>query len=107
MAARYIGPPSTRARYEILRSCVDELQRVGIIRQSQRPVLPYVELLRAQRPRDGQEASCELEADASGTQPDDLELAQALLECAKAVEGFSGRALRKLPFQAHALFAQV
>lgn len=28
---RYIGLPSSRARYEILRSCVMELTRVGII----------------------------------------------------------------------------
>eukprot|EP00232_Nephroselmis_pyriformis_P021908 CAMPEP_0182855622 /NCGR_PEP_ID=MMETSP0034_2-20130328/1958_1 /TAXON_ID=156128 /ORGANISM="Nephroselmis pyriformis, Strain CCMP717" /LENGTH=377 /DNA_ID=CAMNT_0024986617 /DNA_START=63 /DNA_END=1193 /DNA_ORIENTATION=+ len=27
----YIGPPSTRARYEILRSCVEELFRAGVI----------------------------------------------------------------------------
>jgi len=29
---QYIGPPSLRARYEILRSCVLELARVGIVR---------------------------------------------------------------------------
>jgi hypothetical protein len=29
----YIGPPNTHARYEIMRSCLVELQRVGIIHQ--------------------------------------------------------------------------
>uniref|UniRef100_A0A453C7L4 Pachytene checkpoint protein 2 homolog n=1 Tax=Aegilops tauschii subsp. strangulata TaxID=200361 RepID=A0A453C7L4_AEGTS len=27
----YVGPPTLQARYEILRSCIDELFRVGIL----------------------------------------------------------------------------
>ena len=30
---QYIGPPNLRGRYEILRSCVQELMRVGIVEQ--------------------------------------------------------------------------
>jgi hypothetical protein len=36
-----------------------------------------------------------------------LALAIGLYQVAHATEGFSGRALRKLPFQAHAFFVQV
>lgn len=38
---------------------------------------------------------------------EDLELSTELLQAAEMAEGFSGRALRKLPFQAHAFFVQV
>ncbi|KAJ8571649.1 hypothetical protein ON010_g5189 [Phytophthora cinnamomi] len=37
---------------------------------------------------------------------EDLELSTELLQAAEMAEGFSGRALRKLPFQAHAFFVQ-
>ncbi|KAF1793373.1 P-loop containing nucleoside triphosphate hydrolase [Phytophthora cactorum] len=37
---------------------------------------------------------------------EDLELSMALLQAAELAQGFSGRALRKLPFQAHAFFVQ-
>jgi hypothetical protein len=44
----YIGPPNTHARYEILRSCLMELQRVGII-QPVRAAVPDPSLSRAPR----------------------------------------------------------
>ena len=87
----YIGPPPLHARYEIMRTCVEELQRVGIITDSCSPV-QYHEISSDRR---------------ASTCMDEGETAQqivsrALLQAAAATEGLSGRALRKLPFLAHA-----
>ena len=72
----YIGPPGERARYEILRSCVNELIRCDLV-QGDFP-LEYAS--------DGDDAS-----DAS----------RSLRHVARACDGLSGRALRKLPFLAY------
>lgn len=105
VAHRYIGLPSENARYEILRSCVDELCRVKIIHESAYPILPYASYLKkkASRKRVAEKMANSLEVDGD----DALALSSALLEVAKETEGFSGRSLRKLPFQAHAFFVQV
>jgi hypothetical protein len=47
-----------------------------------------------------------MEADTPGG-PTTEQLSKALLEAAQACEGLSGRALRKLPFLAHATSAQL
>ena len=39
----YIGPPSLRARYEMLASCLTELSRAGILAPSP-PLLPWAHL---------------------------------------------------------------
>ena len=41
----FIGPPSVRARYEILRSCLSELSRAGILGPAP-PLLPWLQLCR-------------------------------------------------------------
>ena len=87
----YVGPPPTHARYEILRTCIEELQRVGIIADSCLPVR-YHEIS-----SDRRASTCMDEAEAA-----EQNISRALLKAAVATEGFSGRALRKLPFLAHA-----
>ncbi|KAJ6888744.1 pachytene checkpoint protein 2 [Populus alba x Populus x berolinensis] len=90
----YVGPPTLQARYEILRSCLQELLRTGIIsnfQDSDYLMLPYYSTLREKlNAPDIQEA-----------QPV-LPFWKQLLEAAEACEGMSGRTLRKLPFLAHA-----
>jgi hypothetical protein len=157
----YIGPPSERARYEVLRSAVQELGRAGIIGDLPpgRPLPSYSELQAAgppaprqqqqgapgaagagqrqqqqheqqqaqqqqQRPAAGGEDMATdgppgpaAAADAAGPGPGPagaaggdgdsgaggaLALGRLLWAAAAAAEGFSGRALRKLPFLAHA-----
>lgn len=86
----YIGLPSLQARYEILSSCIQELIRVGII-HSDEILLPWkmvMELLQ--------------ESDNSA-----IKRSVMVFETSERCEGFSGRALRKIPFLAHALFIQV
>lgn len=103
---RYIGLPSCHARYEILRSCIEELRRVRILQPSTQPLFMYQELMR-------RNASRKRVVDHMTSPPgaengsEDLELSTELLRAAEMAEGFSGRALRKLPFQAHAFFVQV
>ncbi|XP_057950688.1 pachytene checkpoint protein 2 homolog isoform X2 [Malania oleifera] len=87
----YVGPPTLQARYEILRSCLQELLRTGILSNSQdcdHILLPnYASLkekLNMQEPQSP------------------LHLCKQLVEVAEACEGLSGRSLRKLPFLAHA-----
>eukprot|EP00514_Thraustochytrium_sp_LLF1b_P012592 CAMPEP_0184546596 /NCGR_PEP_ID=MMETSP0199_2-20130426/5048_1 /TAXON_ID=1112570 /ORGANISM="Thraustochytrium sp., Strain LLF1b" /LENGTH=394 /DNA_ID=CAMNT_0026941015 /DNA_START=78 /DNA_END=1258 /DNA_ORIENTATION=- len=73
---QYIGLPNEKVRALILKGCIEELATVDII---QKPGL----------------------SDALDTEE------MALLEeCIALTEGLSGRALRKLPFQAHARFVR-
>ncbi|KAF9603223.1 hypothetical protein IFM89_034556 [Coptis chinensis] len=86
----YVGPPTVQARYEILRSCIQELIRTGILAED-RLCLPNYESLRQElNVRDRQEPNTA------------LHLPKQLLEAAEICEGLSGRTLRKLPFLAHA-----
>ncbi|KAL9264101.1 Pachytene checkpoint protein 2-like protein [Drosera capensis] len=89
----YIGPPTLQARYEILRSCFQELLRTGILKNATDASvkLPSYAALK------GKLQSCELLGDQAS-----LTLLKQLLEVAEACEGLSGRSLRKLPFLTHA-----
>lgn len=93
----YVGPPTVQARYEILGSCVLELVRAGILVPSlgngEVPLLNYANLQHC------------LSSDELNHYKDSLSLSRTLLEAAEACEGLSGRALRKLPFLAHASLA--
>lgn len=84
---QFIGLPNVHARYEVLRSCVNELGRVGIITDA----LPLPDYRAATGG-----------AGAASSQSH----AQTLLAIAEKCQGLSGRTLRKLPFQAHAFFVQ-
>ncbi|CAB79381.1 putative protein binding protein [Arabidopsis thaliana] len=74
----YVGPPTLHVRYEILRSCVEELISKGIISSFQSVKIKLRILLK--------KASMNWDQ---------------LLD----VQGLSGRSLRKLPFLAHAALA--
>ncbi|KAI9087521.1 hypothetical protein K1719_030391 [Acacia pycnantha] len=90
----YVGPPTLQARYEILKSCLEELMRTGILTSLQDCMnikLPnYATAKEKLNTPENHEAS---------------ELCKQLLETAEACEGMSGRSLRKLPFLAHAALA--
>ena len=132
---QYIGPPMLSARYAILRSCVDELMRVGII-SPQDNLLVYQEAQVA-APRfsfttsssdggggsgggsgggggigsHGSVSGIDAEESGQSAAPDLAHLGQQcpsvlLLYAADLTDGFSGRTLRKLPLQAHAAFVQ-
>ncbi|WCJ36141.1 hypothetical protein M5689_017357 [Euphorbia peplus] len=86
----YVGPPTLQARYEILRSCLLELVRTGIISSSQDSsalILPTYSTLKEKL---------------NGCDVQETKLCKKLLEAAEACEGLSGRSLRKLPFLTHA-----
>lgn len=89
----YVGPPTLQARYEILRSCVQELLRTRILKNIQGDPLNIITFPSLK----------------DNLQPCNMHVSQAslafskqLLEVAEACEGLSGRSLRKLPFLAHA-----
>ncbi|XP_049399194.1 pachytene checkpoint protein 2 homolog [Solanum stenotomum] len=93
----YVGPPTLQACYEILRSCLQELLRTGILSNSQDRgclVLPNYASLK--------DKMSEVVSTESQMFP---HLGKQLLEAAEACEGMSGRSLRKLPFLAHAALA--
>ncbi|KAF1791865.1 P-loop containing nucleoside triphosphate hydrolase [Phytophthora cactorum] len=75
------------------------------IKPSTQPLFTYQELMRrrASRKRMVDQMTSPLGAENGN---EDLELSMALLQAAELAQGFSGRALRKLPFQAHAFFVQ-
>lgn len=79
----FIGMPVLAARYHILSSCLEELQRVNIIDCGELEASYFMDLPSKELPMEGSPTSM-------------------LLECAKRAEGLSGRSLRKLPLQAHA-----
>ena len=81
-----IGLPILRARYEILRSCLEELIRVGIVEGPSDDVVMDFAAISV-----GEEIYIDENDDAS----------DRLYECAKRAEGLSGRSLRRLPLQAH------
>ncbi|KAL0483938.1 pachytene checkpoint protein TRIP13 [Acrasis kona] len=79
---QYIGLPGVKGRYTILLSCISELVRVGIIRDDE--MIPSWH-------------------DSTAVKN---EYALRLKVVAEKCEGLSGRALRKVPFLAHAFFVQ-
>lgn len=81
----FVGLPSRHARYEILRTCLQELQRSGIIASGPLPQ-PYTDL-----------EPCGSDSD---------QICSSLVSVAEACDGFSGRALRKLPLLAHSMSAR-
>ncbi|KAM7273733.1 hypothetical protein ACFE04_028397 [Oxalis oulophora] len=91
----YVGPPTLQARYEILRSCLQELIRTGILSNFQdSDSLTLTNYFTLKERLNNISEVEEKQAQ--------LHLCKQLLEAAKACEGMSGRALRKLPFLAHA-----
>ncbi|PPS05762.1 hypothetical protein GOBAR_AA14883 [Gossypium barbadense] len=90
----YVGPPTLQARFEILRSCLQELIRKGIISNiqgsSQYILSDYVTLKEKLKMHEIHEVQTT------------FHLCKQLAEAAEACEGLSGRTLRKLPFLAHA-----
>mmetsp|Transcript_31341 Transcript_31341/g.55085 ORF Transcript_31341/g.55085 Transcript_31341/m.55085 type:complete len:425 (-) Transcript_31341:178-1452(-) len=83
---QYIGLPGLEARYEILRTCMCELIRKGIVRESKDTsdlFASYGQVMKASH---------------------DDTLVSKLHQVAQKAEGLSGRILRKLPFKCHAFF---
>lgn len=89
----YVGPPTLQARYEILRSCFQELLRTGILSSQEHDQLILLSYASLREKLNAVEAQAPLGP---------LLLSKLLLEAAEVCEGLSGRALRKLPFLAHA-----
>ncbi|XP_037485993.1 pachytene checkpoint protein 2 homolog [Triticum dicoccoides] len=89
----YVGPPTLQARYEILRSCIDELFRVGILTYPQGGDLPCILSYSTLQ----EKLHCP-----EAAEPHTLHLSKLLHEGAELCDGLSGRSLRKLPFLAHA-----
>lgn len=86
------GPPCTGARYEVLRTCIAELLRAGVVRGGAVPLAWDAAL-----------ATQSLAQHEQPAQHDDVASStRLLLDVAAACEGASGRLLRKLPLLTHA-----
>jgi hypothetical protein len=114
---QYIGLPILEARYEILRSCCVELMRVGIVSMDENPSMTNADSTSHSDAsvisiipsfQDLNLGSSEDQSSSSTTSRSLSEradkLGTLLLESAKLADGLSGRSLRKVPFQSHALF---
>lgn len=124
-----VGPPGALARYDILASCISELQRVGIVdltptssevwdgdpirgeaRIQTSPLkvsLPSAQEARLAaagtllaHPHDSAAAAAPQASPSSENSA--AAVGAAIWRCAVASSGFSGRTLRKLPLAAHA-----
>ncbi|XP_017281964.1 pachytene checkpoint protein 2 homolog [Kryptolebias marmoratus] len=85
---QYIGPPSEKGIYNIYLSCIEELMKCQIVYPRQQLFTTY-----------------ELET-MGFAQSEVSEPSLKLRSIAQKSKGLSGRALRKLPFLAHALFVK-
>eukprot|EP00698_Gefionella_okellyi_P009065 TRINITY_DN2277_c0_g1_i1.p1 TRINITY_DN2277_c0_g1~~TRINITY_DN2277_c0_g1_i1.p1 ORF type:complete len:359 (-),score=73.20 TRINITY_DN2277_c0_g1_i1:42-1118(-) len=85
---QYIGLPTPVAIYEILSSCMNELERAGIMLPTSETLAPHTAVLAQQ-------------------QAGQMTWSTAtLFGIAAKCHGLSGRALRKLPFLAHSFYVQ-
>ncbi|KAJ3014821.1 Pachytene checkpoint protein 2 [Thoreauomyces humboldtii] len=113
---QYIGPPSQRARYAILSSCLAELVAKGLIIQPQSPMIDFREIQiwasgwrKTTFAASAMQESSEPAAPGTESPPPRTrqEESLALWKVAGDCEGFSGRLLRRLPFLAHAFYIDV
>ncbi len=106
----YVGPPGTRARYDILASCMRELSRVGILdlRGGLADAAAAKTLAAGAGSGDVAMAGSGGAAAAPGMGGVRVDAPMSILLWRAAAEagGFSGRTLRKLPLQAHAMFVR-
>lgn len=109
----YIGPPTVRARFEMLKDSLGELIRVGIVGATS-PLCSFAEAEMAAQAQQTQDngrrqsaAGMQVEGQGDSCTGDEPPCERGLLgaqvlQIAEAAQGLSGRALRKLPFLAHA-----
>ncbi|KAJ7956166.1 Pachytene checkpoint protein 2-like protein [Quillaja saponaria] len=93
----YVGPPTLQARYEILRSCLQELVQKGVLAS-------YQDCKEVMLPNYASVKERLNSQEVHGDKPL-LQICKQLLETAEACEGMSGRSLRKLPFLTHSALA--
>lgn len=84
---------------------MEELQRVRILQPCSSPILSFSSLKKKEQSK--KRLADQMNASSIEDGDSDLTESAALIQVAEMATGFSGRALRKLPFQAHAFFVQV
>ncbi|SCO67491.1 AAA family ATPase, putative [Plasmodium vivax] len=89
---QFIGLPNEECRYEIYKDCIDELMEKGIIHFSSK--VPNYERVK------------KLLKNGAGKETEEYIYGTELMKCARMSNGFSGRCLRRVPFQAYAYFCQ-
>ena len=92
----HVGNPNLEARAMILRSALEELQRVAIVKDNDCDT--YVEASDSQMFHDEHKHEHTISDDLSSKRLDSP--SSLLSSCAVEAEGLSGRALRRLPLQA-------
>jgi len=94
----HISLPILKARYEILRSCLMEMKRVGIVFEISTDNTTLLSF-------DQQQQQQQQSMDTGSHEPTSCRSSMmTLLQCAELSQGLSGRSLRRLPLQAHAQF---
>ncbi|KAI8458956.1 P-loop containing nucleoside triphosphate hydrolase protein, partial [Phakopsora pachyrhizi] len=104
---QYIGLPTPEAIYWILKTCVEELAKVGIL--GNKEILDYKETLMIRdqlsevgRVENFSKISIRNAESRVGNSQKSKKYSLILLEVAESAVGMSGRALRRLPLLAHA-----
>lgn len=95
---QFIGLPNEECRYEIYKGCIEEMAEKGIIDASTKmPSYQKIQkLLKGEECLHNENKKKDMQ----------FTVGNQLLECAKMSNGFSGRCLRRIPFQAYAYFCQ-
>ncbi|SCM08901.1 AAA family ATPase, putative [Plasmodium chabaudi adami] len=89
---QFIGLPNEECRYEIYKDCIGELIEKGIISYCSK--IPSYQRITKLLKNEKEKSK------------DEYVYGNKLMECAKMSNGFSGRCLRRIPFQAYAYFCQ-
>lgn len=89
---QFVGLPNEECRYEIFKGCVEELMEKGIVDDSSK--IPNYQRIK------------ELVKNEKDLMNQEFTNGKELLTCVELSKGFSGRCLRKIPFQAYAYFCQ-
>ncbi|KAI4838510.1 AAA family ATPase [Plasmodium brasilianum] len=89
---QFIGLPNEECRYEIYKDCIGELIEKGIVCFSSK--IPSYQRIQKLLKNEKDKAK------------DEYNYGYELVKCSKMSKGFSGRCLRRIPFQAYAYFCQ-
>lgn len=89
---QFVGLPNEECRYEIFKGCLEELMEKGIVDYSSK--IPNYQRIK------------DLVKNEKDLMNPEFINGKELLTCVELSQGFSGRCLRKIPFQAYAYFCQ-
>lgn len=109
-----VGNPPVGCRYDILKSCIEEMSKKGVLKDCPPSLPAFRDVSQFVASKNKNSNMYGKEAEVCSTTPRPIshhdskcmQMGVRLLAAASSLEGFSGRSLRKLPVQAFGLFVR-